>query len=202
MDGFSQIPLDEALEAIGEDEIKTILSSFNCPLNKDVEDFLHTKAIVFSKQGLAKTYLIFASRKSKNELVAYYTIASKYIHITSGYLSANLRKRLKRFARYHKEIKCYIMQSDLIAQLGKNYRDGLDKLISGDELLKMACERIQYVQALIGGKTVYIECEETDKLMEFYKRNGFCYFGKRLLDKDERDKMSGYYLAQMIKYTG
>ena len=92
------------------------------------------------------------------------------------------------------------MPAPLIAQIGKNFANGYHKLISGDMLLSLACTKVKQVQLDIGGKIVYLECEDAPKLLDFYARNGFCNFGKRLLDKDERDLLSGEYLIQMMKY--
>lgn len=49
------------IEEIGEQKTKQLLSDFSCPQNTDVENFLKTTAIEFSKQGIASTYLIMAS---------------------------------------------------------------------------------------------------------------------------------------------
>ena len=46
---------------------------------------------------------------------------------------------------------------------------------------------------------VYLECEDKSKLKEFYESNGFICFGKRNLEKDERDRNNGDYLLQMVK---
>ena len=46
---------------------------------------------------------------------------------------------------------------------------------------------------------MFVECEDKERLKEFYENNGFVYFGKRNLEKDERDKNSGQYLLQMLK---
>lgn len=73
-------------------------------------------------------------------------------------------------------------------------------LISGDELLKLACNKIKTIQSDIGGKITYLECEDKEKLKEFYGSNGFVNFGKRSLDPDEKDDLSGEYLIQMLKY--
>lgn len=73
-------------------------------------------------------------------------------------------------------------------------------MITGDEILKMAFDKINEVQLIAGGSFVYIECEDVQKLKEFYLRNGFIEFGKRMLDNDERDDLSGDYLIQMVKY--
>lgn len=37
-------------------------------------------------------------------------------------------------------------------------------------------------------------------MIDFYTSNGFVNFGKRNLDKDETDVMSGGYLVQMLRY--
>lgn len=73
-------------------------------------------------------------------------------------------------------------------------------MITGDELLKLACDKVQEIQKNIGGKIVYLECEDTVKLVGFYQDNGFYNFGKRTLEHDETDVMSGQYLIQMLKY--
>lgn len=46
------------------------------------------------------------------------------------------------------------MAAPLIGQLGKNYTDGLNELITGDELLKMACDKVVDIQCNIGGSFV------------------------------------------------
>lgn len=77
--------------------------------------------------------------------------------------------------------------------------NGYDKLITGDILLKLACNKIKEAQELIGGRFVFLECEDKIKLREFYEDNGFVCFRKRNLEKDERKKNSGEYLLQMLR---
>ena len=93
-----------------------------------------------------------------------------------------------------------VIMSPLIAQLGKNYDNNYNTLITGDELLKMAIDKVIEAQQIIGGKIVYVECEDIDFLTRFYTTNGFVVFGKRPLDKDERTDMSGSHLIQLLKY--
>ena len=56
------------------------------------------------------------------------------------------------------------------------------------------------MQAIVGGKIVYLECEDKEPLLDFYSQNGFVNFGKRTLDKDETNTLSGDYLIQMLRY--
>ena len=198
--GYVQINLANLLDELGEDRVKSILSNFSCPLNKDVENFLHDKAIEFSKQGISATHLVFASYQDKPVLVGYFTLASKFITVYKKEISKALQRRVRKFAQDDPSLKRYIMSTPLIAQLGKNYANNYNSLISGDELLKLACEKVKDIQANLGGRFVYLECEDKPRLLEFYGSNGFVNFGKRPLDKDEEDIMQGKYLIQMLKY--
>lgn len=86
----------------------------------------------------------------------------------------------------------------LIGQIGKNYKNNYNELISGDVLLKFAFEKIKQVQEIVGGRFVFLECEDKPRLKEFYESNGFVCFGKRNLERDEMDKNEGQYLLQML----
>lgn len=201
MNGFIGVNLKEVLEQIGEVETKKWLSDFSCPLNPDVDYYIHNNAIEFSKQGISSTYVILASYQDKYVIVGYYSLANKTFCIDNdGLPSKNWRRRLAKFGQYDKTIKRYTLSAPLIGQLGKNYTNNYDKLITGDELLKLALDKVQEIQYMVGGKIVYLECEEKPFLLDFYSQNGFVNFGKRYLDKDETDKLSGEYLIQMLKY--
>ena len=63
----------------------------------------------------------------------------------------------------------------LIAQLGRNFDPSLSASISGQELLAIACHKVQEAQFIIGGKTVYIECASNPKLFDFYNIKKFSY---------------------------
>ena len=66
-------------------------------------------------------------------------------------------------------------------------------------MLKMACDKIAMFQQELGGKIVYLECEDKPQLLDFYQENGFVQFNKRLMDRDEADVMDGRYLIQLLK---
>ena len=104
-----------------------------------------------------------------------------------------------KYAKYDNEIKGYNIALPLIGQIGKNYNNAYDKLISRELLLKFACDKIKEIQNMIGGRHVFLECEDNEKLNEFYENNGFECFGKRNLEKDEMDKNNGAYLLQMLR---
>lgn len=200
MTGYRVVNLGALIEELGEDAAKRILSNFSCPINPDVEYFLSAKAIEFAKQGWAQTHLVFASYKKEIVLVGYFALANKTICVPGKNLSNGLKKRIAKFATYDSSLKSYILSAPLIAQLGKNFTNGYNTLITGDELLNEACNKISRIQFELGGRFAYLECEDKLKLTEFYSRNGFCNFDTRNLDKDETDKLDGSYLVQMLKY--
>lgn len=201
MTGYLEVNLKEMLEQIGESEVKNILSNFSCPLNSDVESFLKDKAILFANQGIASTYLIMASYKQEYVLAGYYTLSNKFITVYKENLkSKTLQKRIAKFSQYDKNLKRYTLSAPLIGQLGKNYNNSYNKLITGDELLYLALQKVKQMQMIVGGKIVYLECEEKETLLEFYTNNGFVNFGTRKLDRDETTKMKGEYLVQLLKY--
>ena len=154
--GFVQVNLAEMIREIGEDRVKAILSDFSCPLNKDVEFYIRDKAIVFAKQGWAATHLVFASYKDTLVLVGYFTLVTKVIMIYKANMSKTLQKKISKFSQPDVSMKRYIMSAPLIAQLGKNFNKGYDKLITGDELLKLACDKVKSIQTDVGGKFVYL----------------------------------------------
>ena len=113
---FIQIKLNELIEAIGEEKVKSILSSFVCPLNKDVEDFLRNKAIVFSARNFAKTNLVFWETDDKKamELVGYYAIASKVICIDRGSVSSREARKLREHGIFNEKTNQYMVSAPLI----------------------------------------------------------------------------------------
>lgn len=193
---YKVIRLKNIYNNIGENKTKEVLKQYQCKLNKDVEYFLKEKAIEFSKQGYAETFIVTTSYKQEEVIVGYFATTSKAINIKSMILSKTKRKRILKFAQFDEVHKTYNIALPLIGQIGKNYNNGYDKLISGDMLLKLACDRIRKAQEVLGGRFVFLECEDNPKLKEFYESNGFVCFGKRNLERDEMDKNNGKYLLK------
>lgn len=198
--GYKVISLNDLIEQLGEERVDSILSSFSCPLNEDVEQFLRTKAMVFDNQSISRTHLVFASYKKELVLIAYFTLANKYFTVDPKILSSNLKRRVRKFSQFNSDLKRDIISAPLIAQLGKNFTNNYNDLITGDELLQIACDEVAEVQLRIGGKIVYLECEDKPCLIEFYERNGFRKFSERQLDNDSSKLMKTEYLVQMLRY--
>lgn len=195
MTGYQIVNLLDVLAAEGKSQTEHHLRNFSCPYNGDVEDFLHNKAITFAEQGISSVWLVFASYQNKWRPVGYFALANKVLHISTSKLSRTLRKRLQKFATPEFELAM-----PLIGQLGKNYRDGYDKLISGDELLQLACDKVAEGQRIFGGRAVFVECEDVPALVRFYERNQFHNIGRRAPTSEERETFKRKPLIQLLRY--
>ena len=197
---FIQFNLSDLLDQLGEDFVKQILSSFSCPLNPDVEYFLKAKAIEMSKRNFSKTYLVYWETEDGNEkeLVGYYALAPTLIFVDPSAVSKRQKRKLHEYGVYNEKTCQYVANAILIGQLGKNFANGNDSLISGSDLLQMAIDKAREVQNLVGGRFIYLECEDKPKLLKFYTDNNFTIFGERDLDRDETDKISSRYLKQLF----
>ena len=73
----------------------------------------------------------------------------------------------------------------LIAQFGKNYGIDDGKRITGAQLMDIANDILINIQQQIGGGIVYLDCEDVDKLQQFYINEKFQLFGERYSKEDE-----------------
>lgn len=199
MTNYMQTNILDMLEYVGEDNCQKILSTFSCPLNTDVEDFIHTKAIQFAKQKIAISYLVFAEKDNTQYLVGYYTLTNKFVCVNNTSLSKTMQKKISKFSQYDPASDRFMVSMPLIAQLGKNFNTNLPMKMAGADLLEMALDRVLEVEHLIGGKTVYIECNNHPKLFDFYSATGFFPFDERVHQTNDPNDTNNV-LVQMLKY--
>lgn len=200
MTGYNVIHLQDMISELGEDRVKSMLLDFVCPLSKDVEFFLHNKAIEFSKQSLSQTFLVYGSYKGEPKILGYFTLANKVVVIYPSSLTNSLQKKINKFATYDYATKNKMIPSFLIAQLGKNFLIDDGKQIKGEELIGMAINKVESVQRIVGGKVVYLECSNKKELLDFYTKYGFKEFGRRVVEKDEEEMFQETELIQLLKY--
>jgi len=178
------ISLNDIIKSIpSEEEINKLLFSFTTFQGQDstgaddVEYFLHNKAIQFEKMNLARTYLVMSSYKERPILVGYFSISNKPLSIPNRQfrkLSNSLQKRLMGFG--HKtEQSTFVIKGYLLGQLGKNFSEEARaaNCCNGSDLLQLAYRKIADAQRIVGGRILYLECENVPKIIDFYKVNGF-----------------------------
>lgn len=125
------------------------------------------------------------------ELLGYFALTNKIADVPVAALSKSYQKKIAKFGVLTPE-GSYMVPMPLIAQLGKNYNESVRESISGTELLSVACDKVMGIQSELGGRCVYLECEDTEFLASFYYENGFRRFSPNNLEPGQ--------LVRMIKY--
>ena len=153
---------------------------------------MREKALDFAKRKLAVTYLVCTD---SGKLAGAFTIANKYTKVPVQSISNTLKNRIRQFANLDEGDDSYATSAYLFAQFGKHDDLSEDCLITGNELMYFVMEVISSVQNKIGGKMMWLECEEDNlRALQFYAQGDkpFKMFGKR--DSDD-----GTVYVQMLK---
>ena len=178
----------------GEPALVKLLSGFSCPKNPDVERFLKKSAIEFTKKNQSVTYLVFS--KDSGEMLGYFTLALKPLTIRGETVSNTTKRKLLRVSELDKDSDTYTMSAYLIAQLGKNYTSGRDKEISGSALIELAWMMIEKTQYMFGGMVTFLEAENEERLLSFYRDNRFSQFDTRQTASDTDES---HELVQLLR---
>ena len=179
---------------LGEDELRQILSEFSCPMNPDVERFLKYSSIEFAKKNQSVTYLVFSVADGK--LLGYFTLALKPLTVRGETVSNTVKRKLLRVSELDKKSDTYTMSAYLIAQLGKNYSENDGKMITGAELLGLAWDKIKATQYMFVGMVTFLEAENEEKLLSFYRESRFSQFDTRQTTSDTDES---HELVQLLR---
>lgn len=186
--------LDSDNPILGEEKLIQELFGFSCPQNSDIEQYLKKSAIEFTKKNQSVTYLVFSL--DSMALVGYFTIAIKPLTVRGEKVSNTVKRKIMRVSEFDSQIQTYTMAAYLIAQLGKNYTDGRNTEITGEELLELAWSVIEDMQYMGGGMVVFLEANSEEKLLLFYQDNKFRQFDTRLTASDPKNQ---HELVQLLR---
>lgn len=164
------IKLNDYLEKAGIDETKSLLSSFFCSRDSDVEYFIRNKAIPFEYSDHSRTTLIcwLDDENGELELIAYYSIANQVFYLDG--LSATLQRKL-RGGEIREKQKSNSLTAILIGQLGKNDRASCP--INSNSLFNELYSSINEINKLIPSRLIYLHCKDVTKLRTIYESKGF-----------------------------
>lgn len=176
MDSYSIINILDLIDNIGEKEVNDSIASFKCNKNKEIEEFLCNDAIDFAKRKISVTHLIVDNNA---DIVGYFTLTHKPIRVPAEFLTITAKKKIERFAKLDESTNSYDVSAFLIAQFGKNTT--INSSIGGDDMMNMAISILSKVQRQVGGGIVFLECEDNDRLLNFYQNdnNRFVIYGER-----------------------
>ena len=181
-------------EEAGEPALVELLSGFSSPKNKDVERFLKKSAIEFTKKNQSVTYLVVSAEDVR--LLGYFTLALKPLTVRGETVSNTMKRKLLRISELDEKSDTYTMSAYLIAQLGKNFSESGGTEITGAELLKLAWDKIKEIQYLGGGVVTFLEAENEEKLLSFYRNNRFSQFDTRQTASDTDES---HELVQLLR---
>jgi len=175
-------PLKEIIGTEDELDFLKAIEKFDCQ-DKDVENFLHKQAIELDRRRKSRTYLFFDEDDSGEIIIlGYFTLTMKNL----PFRDCVSKTTIKKIDGFFKDVNS--TEAVLIGQIGKSffYKDRL----SGKSLLDMAIEVVYASSDLIGGRVVFLECSNNEKIVKFYQDNGFLFL---------QNSDGGKYL-QMIRY--
>ncbi len=109
------------------------------------------------------------------------------------------KRKLARVSELNEQNHTYTLAAYLIAQLGKNFHNGANERITGEELLGLAIKQIQQLQYLAGGMVVFLETSNEEKLLSFYHDKGFQQFDSRLSETVGREPHELIQLLKILK---
>jgi hypothetical protein len=170
------------------------LKNFVCPLNPGVEHFICTNALNASLQGISQTHMVIMVGETVTKVVGFFALANKVITVHRSSVTKTVFKSVQKFGQLDNATDSVTFSSPLIAQFGKNFKNGNDRYITGIDLLDIACAKVREAHRIIGGRAVYLECEYIPKLIEFYENTGFVAFGSRAPGEGDNGE-----LIQMIR---
>ncbi len=130
------------------------------------------------------------------ELLGYFTLALKPLSVKGETVSKTTKRKLLRISELDEKSDTYTMSAYLIAQLGKNYTNGANNKITGKELVELAWTVIEDAQYMLGGIVTFLEAENEEKLLSFYRDNRFSQFDTR---QTASDTDAAHELVQLLR---
>lgn len=188
----SIVAVSQLIERHGEEMTARLLSGFSCPPNPEIEGFIRTRAIDFTKRSISITHIVF---DGNDRMVGYFTLACRPLTISPETVSRTVLKKIATHGAFDEESGRYTLSAFLIAQFGKNFAVDGGRGISGNELMGAAIDTIKDARKLIGGGVIFLEAEDRQAVLDFYQndRNRFRPFSTRV-------SSDGTKYTQLLRY--
>lgn len=150
------------------------MQRFSCARNKEVEGFLHNNATRFEKDHIGRTYFVVnADSNDDISIHAYFTLTFREIELKDGNdVPKTQVQKMDGINKNAKSIKAY-----LIGQLARNH-EITPKMVNLSLILQHVYDVLRDAQRLVGGRVVFLECDDNQKIVDQYKENGFAYLQK------------------------
>lgn len=151
----------------------SLLYTFNCEINSDLTNFIHSTALDFEDRQIARTFVLINSNKS--EVVGYFTISMKSLS-TNGMSKTSIKK----IDGVSNSRVC--IHSFLIGQLGIS--DNYSEYKLGTLLLDDAFSKIEIAHNLVAGRYILVDAINHKKVINFYSEYGFALLDTNLEESE------------------
>lgn len=148
-------------ENFNEAALVAAFKKFKCTKDKDVESFLIERALKYERNSKARTYLVI--NELTGDIDAYFSIALNVFEYDDA--TTKTCKTETAFGS-SKRGSAY-----LIGQIGKS--DTFSKKSFLANILDVIYEKIDNARVVVGGRVVYLECKQIDKVKNLYINQGF-----------------------------
>lgn len=153
-------------------------SNFSCKNDKNIEQFFKKEFEYYDQQLLGKSYG-FVKTSPSLELVAAFTVSNSMLPVVN--FPKNIKNRINRQIPNPKRNSQY--PAVLIGQLA--VFDDFSGMHIGDEVLSFI--KGWFIEPLnkTGCRYVVVDAVNNDKVIDFYKRNGFKFIFDKIEDEIE-----------------
>ena len=159
--------LDELMTEIGEENLRTLLSSFKCSAEPAAENFLKKIAIRHDRESISRTYLALGQDESRTDAIrGFFTLAIKCLSIEED---NNIPKTIIE----QMNINDRVAQAFLLGQLAK--ADGVEKGF-GITMINNALDLFSVGKDMFGCRVVRLDCK--DQMIGYYESCGFSFIRK------------------------
>ena len=168
---FYLLSLQYLIDNYSNNQIKKKLKSFKCSINKDIEEFLHNKAITFEKKLRDRTYILL---DKETQIAGYFSIAISVLYAKD--IQNDILLEIGDL-NTPKDIPCL-----LIGQIAKS--DKFKDFKIGGYLMDLAIEQLEVVNKILGGRFILLDAINNDKVIKFYESFGFIAIDKESLKEN------------------
>lgn len=161
----------------GEEKTQQYISTFSCEKDQDIVKFLTSKALLFEKIGKSRTFIVYDEDNSGiDNILGIFSIGLYILKVAVEFSNRKI-KQLDGFSAKINNKAIEELPVILIGQFAKN--SNYKYSITGDRLMELCMKCILKGQLYLSGRIVFLECKNTYKVIEFYKKYGF-----NLIDSD------------------
>ena len=117
MNKYNTLNLGILLRDYDEGIVSKKIQDFNCPINEEINNFFHTKAIGSVKRHQTSTFLIV---DEDSQINGFYSLTHKSLEVSAVNLSKTYAKKISIYSDFDEYRNTYYISAFLIAQFGKN----------------------------------------------------------------------------------